>query len=206
MTSFSIRTRQDAPVGARDILAEIEDVAGFIPNVFGLIANSPVALAAIHSMNGFFRQSSFTPQEQEIIALSTSVENQCSYCVAGHTVLATAANVEGQVIADVRQSRPVSDRKLDVLRNFVVLLIRKRGNVTRQDVDRFLSGGYSNEQVFELIIGIATKVVTNFASKLAQIPVDDEFAMHTWHGELDVVESESGTPPKFQSPQVATGS
>lgn len=198
MTSFSIQTRESALIGSRDILAEIEDMAGFVPNVFGLIAISPVALAAIHSMNDFFRQSSFTPQEQEIIALVTSVENQCAYCIAGHTTFAGALSIDRKVIDDIRRSGETADNRIEALRHFVSLLVRQRGAVSVQEVDLFLAQGFTESQIFELIIGIATKVVTNFASKVAKIPVDDEFKANAWPNELERGQEQADTAAHSQ--------
>ena len=206
MTSFSIQTRESAPIGSRDILAEIEGMAGFVPNVFGLIANSPVALAAIHSMNGFFRQSSFTPQEQEVIALTTSVENRCAYCIAGHTTFADALNVDPKTVADIRRAEKTANNKTEALRRFVSLLIRERGAVAEREIDQFLAQGFTENHVFELIIGVATKVVTNFASKIARIPVDDEFAANAWPNEYERGEEQTDTTAHSQQTLAAVGS
>ncbi len=203
MTTFDIQTRKSASRGAREILAEIEDTAGFIPNVFGLIANSPNALAAAHAMNTFFRKSSFTEQEQEVIALATSVQNQCAYCVAGHTTFALAVGIAPSVVADVRRNTATTDRSTEALRHFVSCVVRERGAVSRQELASFIAGGFTLSQVFELLIGVATKTVTNFASKIAGIPVDEAFAAHVWSAEVD--SAEGYLPGHMQQPMTVAG-
>jgi len=185
MTAFNIHTRSGAPRESREILNDIEDMAGFVPNVFGLIANSPNALAGIHAMNVIFRQSSFSDQEQEVIALATSVENACGYCVAGHTTFALAVGIDASVVVDMRRSAKTSDKRLEALRHFVTMLVRMRGAIARQEIARFIASGFTVNQVFELLIGIAAKTVTNFASKMARIPVDEAFSANEWHAKID---------------------
>jgi uncharacterized peroxidase-related enzyme len=205
MTSYRIHTPENAPIGSRDILAEIEGMAGFVPNVFGLIANSPNALAALHAMNGFFKGSSFTPQEQEIIALATSVENRCSYCVAGHTTFAHALCVDPSVIEDVREARETTDNKAESLRLFVTRVVREKGAVSKQEVASFVAQGYTESQIFELLIGVATKMVTNFASKLANIPIDAAFAENAWAPEVGGETRVGGFRDDQKQPIAATG-
>lgn len=185
MTVFDIQTPTSAPRDSREILGDIEDMAGFVPNVFGLIANSPNALAGIHAMNAIFRQSSFSDQEQEVIALATSVENACGYCVAGHTTFALAVGIDPSVVADMRRNEKTSNTRLEALRHFVASLVSERGAVTRQEIAKFIASGFTVSQVFELLIGIAAKTVTNFASKMARIPLDEAFAANEWQAEID---------------------
>jgi len=39
----------------------------------------------------------------------------------------------------------------------------------------FLSAGYSKEQVLELIVGVAHKIMSNYINHIAETPIDDEF-------------------------------
>lgn len=186
MQDHIIHTHLNAPVDCREILADIEGAAGFIPNVYGLLTNAPKALAAVAALNRAFEQSSFSAQEREIIALVTSVENRCTYCVAGHTAFALHQGVDPKIVAAIRDSRVAPEPKLEALRHFTATLVRTRGDVESADVEDFFEAGFDSNHVFEVLIGIAAKVMTNFASKLAAIPLDEAFAPHAWSADATV--------------------
>ncbi len=180
MSGFKIHDVSTAPAGSRDILETLQSKIGFVPNVFGLIANSPVALDALVAVNACFEATSFTPAEREVISLATSVENQCRYCVAGHSTFAIEYGVSPVVVEAIRSGRAAGDKRLEALRRFTSTLLQKRGEVGARDIEAFLGAGFTEAQIFELLIGVIAKVMTNFTSKMAQIPVDDAFAGHSW--------------------------
>ena len=106
MTGFKIETAITAPAEARDILRAVEAGVGFVPNVYGVFAGAPEALKALAAINASFDATSFTPAEREIIALTTSVYNQCPYCVAGHSTFALAHGVDPDPVR--RAFRPLA--------------------------------------------------------------------------------------------------
>jgi len=191
MSGFKIHDASTAPADSRDILITLREKAGFVPNVFGLIANAPVALAALAAVNNGFEETSFTPAEREIISLATSVENQCRYCVAGHSTFAVALGVSPVEVEAIRSGKAAEDQRLEALRHFTSLLLQKKGEVSMRDIDAFLGAGFEEAHIFELLIGIIAKVMTNFASKLARIPVDDEFADHAWVPTTDMIKDKN---------------
>ena len=60
---------------------------GFVPNMYGVMANSPGLLDTyVHGYERFRALSGFTPAEQEVVLLAVSRENGCAYCVTARTV------------------------------------------------------------------------------------------------------------------------
>lgn len=57
-----------------------------------------------------------------------------------------------------------------------------RGLSTHRDVDGFLSAGYSERQVLEIILAIAVKTLSNYSNPLFHTPVDAMFASRAWRG------------------------
>lgn len=176
MHQFNIHTPMNAPAAARKSLASIESIAGFVPNVFGLLAHAPEALGALVSLNQFFENTHFSVHEREIVSLVASVENECQYCVAGHSAFASHHGIDPGVVDAIREQREVPDTRIEALRLFTALMVRSRGEITNADVERFLAAGFRSEQVLEVLIGIAAKTITNYASKLAAIPIDEQFS------------------------------
>ena len=83
MTTFKIHTAETAQAPADNLLIATESTLGFVPNLFGVLAESPTALRAFVKLNNLFAQTSFNATSREIIQIAVSVENTCNYCVAG---------------------------------------------------------------------------------------------------------------------------
>ncbi|KCZ93893.1 carboxymuconolactone decarboxylase family protein [Hyphomonas johnsonii] len=180
MTGFKIETLATAPAGSRDILDAIDAGLGFVPNVYGVFARAPNALSALAAINAGFDASSFTPGEREIIALTTSVYNQCPYCVAGHSTFALAHGVDPETVEAVRAGGLSKDTRLQVIGQLTLSILEKKGALGPSEIRSFLNAGFQPVHILELLVGIAGKTMTNFASKIARIPLDDAFAAQAW--------------------------
>ena len=180
MKAFTIHSPETASPPADDLLAGIRSRFGMVPNVFATIAESPVALRAFIELNSHFAESSFDATNRELIQTAASVENQCSYCVAGHTAFAEMQDVPREIMDAVRDNRPLADRKLEALNSFTRALVRDRGMIPERELQRFLDAGHSQAQVLEVILGVCIKTFSNLASNAIGIPLDDAFAAHAW--------------------------
>ena len=55
-----------------------------------------------------------------------------------------------------------------------------RGFVSDAEVQTFLDAGYTKASVLAVILGVALKVVSNYSNHVAETPVNEEFAKHSW--------------------------
>lgn len=162
----------------RTILAKAKDQAGFIPNMYAGMANSPGLLATYLDGYGRFRASSgFTPAEQEVVFLTISRLNGCGYCMAAHSMIARKKSmVPGDTLAAVREDRPISDKKLAALAAFTETMVESRGLPLRAEAKAFLAAGYTERQILEIVLAIAVKTLSNYANHLLHTEIDDVFA------------------------------
>ena len=71
--SLSAQSIDNAEPNAKPILDKALEQVGFIPNMYGLMVNSPGLLDTyLHGYKLFREQSGFTPAEQEIVFLTIS--------------------------------------------------------------------------------------------------------------------------------------
>lgn len=180
MTQFDVYTSSNAPDGSREILAAVEANWKFIPNLHGILAESPIALEAYSAVFTLFGKSSFTPSEQQVVFMAISYENNCEYCVSGHSALAAGAKVPAQAIQAIREGRAIADAKLQALRAFSQRLVRQRGVVDATEVDAFLAAGYTKAQVLEILVALAAKTISNYSNHVAKTPLDDFMAKTAW--------------------------
>lgn len=175
-------TGSDADSLAAGRLREAKTKLGFVPNMYGVMANSPGLLDTyVHGYDRFRAMSGFTPAEQEVVLLTISRENGCTYCVAAHSFIADKmSGVPEGVTNAIRDGEPVMDARLGALHDFTRTMVVKRGLPDKSDVAAFLEAGYSERQILEIVLAIAVKTLSNYANHLFHTPVDDVFAGRAW--------------------------
>lgn len=180
MADFAVYSETDAPEGARDRLAGAKKSLGFVPNLFGTFAEAPVALEAYQTLGGIFDKSSFTATERQIVRLSSSFVNECHYCMAAEAAVSNLQKVDADIVAALREGRPLADPKLETLRRFTAQVTERRGWVSDEDVQAFLNAGYTRANVLEVIVGVAQKVLSNYTNHIAKTPLDEPFKPLAW--------------------------
>jgi len=180
MTGFTPRTIDDAPAAARPLLEGAEEQLGFVPNLFGVFAAAPPALEAYQAISAAFARTSLSPVEQQVVLLAASGENGCAYCVAAHTVIARGQAVPDDVVAALREGRPLDDPRLEALRRFTLQVVQKRGWVEAADLEAFEAAGYDRAQVLEVILGVTQKTLSNYTNHVAETPLDPAFRDAAW--------------------------
>ena len=129
MKAFKIHTEDTASPPADKALGEVKSTLGFIPNVFAVIAESAPALQAFVDLNNHLASSSLSATERELVQITTSVENECRYCVAGHSAFAAMQEVSDEVVEAARSGGPIPDDRLNALHRLTLSLVRRKGSV-----------------------------------------------------------------------------
>ena len=167
---------ETAPEKSLPLLENIQKSFKFIPNLFGVFANSPVLLEGYLGLEKTSEKGSLTAVERQIVLLSASVENSCNYCTAAHsTVLKSFMHVPADVVSAVRANAPVSDPKLNALVALTKEIVSKRGHVEAQTIEHFLAAGYRKDQILEVLIGVALKTMSNYLDHISPTELDPAF-------------------------------
>jgi uncharacterized peroxidase-related enzyme len=181
MTQFTAHTTDTAPAASRPLLEDVGKTLGFIPNLYGVFAESPAALRGGLAIYEAFSSSSLSPVEQQIVMLAVSEANDCAYCVAAHSTLAKRfVNVAPEVVDAVRKRTPIADGRLDALARFTRKVVEQRGMLADGDVDAFLRNGFTRAQVLEVLLGVGMKTFNNYVDHIAHTPLNDQFADDAW--------------------------
>ncbi len=180
MPKFTVHDPTSAPEPSRSILEQSRKALGFVPNLYGVLAESPAVLKGYTSLSAIFEGGSLSATERQVVLLTASFENGCDYCMSAHTAIARMQRVPTGVVAAIRGGAPIQDRKLEALREFTRELVRQRGWVAEEKVQTFLDAGYTRAQVLEVILGVGLKTISNYANHLAGTPLDAAFKSHAW--------------------------
>ncbi len=153
---------------------------GFVPSPVAKAAASPELLG--HLLAGFraFDQTSLTPAEREVLALTVAHEHGCSYCMALHSALASQAPELSALVPALRAGAPLADARLEALRLFVRELVRERGQAGRQAWQRLEHAGFSSAQALELVLGVGVYVLSTFTNSVVDAALDPAFTAFAW--------------------------
>ena len=180
MTQFTAYTADTAPEAAQPTLAAVKTAFGFVPNLQAHMAESPELLAGYSALWDLFSKSTLTPHEQQVVYLTSNFENECHYCMAGHTTLAKMQKMDAGVIRALRDGTPLPDAKLEALHVFATKVVRNRGWVSDADVDAFIGAGYTRRNVLDVVLGVATKVMSNYTNHIVHTPLDAFMKGNEW--------------------------
>lgn len=180
MTDFTLHDIDSAPHDAKPLLEGSKKSMGMIPSLHAVMAEAPQLLEAYQTLHGLFGDASFDANEQTVVWQSINVENECHYCVPAHTGIANMMKVPEEITEALRNETPLPDEKLEALREFTLAVVRKRGNVTRDDLQAFYDAGYGKQQVLEVILGVAQKTMSNYVNHIAETPIDEPFKKFEW--------------------------
>ncbi len=180
MTTFTIHTADSAPAESRARLETAQRRKGLIPNLYGVLAEAPIALEAYELLASLLMRSSFTATERHVVWFTINAYHDCHYCMAAHTLLAKGEKVPEDVIETARAVRSYADPKLEALRVFTLILVENRGWTSPEDLEAFLGAGFTKQNVLEIVVVIAHKVLSNYTNHIVDTPVDDAFKRFTW--------------------------
>ena len=180
MSNYRVYTIEDAPENSRTILEDTQKKFGFIPNLFGVLAESPSALEGYASIGDAFSKSSLSPIEQQVVLLATSFENGCTYCMAAHSAVAKMVKASDDVTHALRTGGAIPDGRLEALRTFTRSVVEKRGWISQEDIQSFLDSGFDKAQILEVITGVAQKTLSNYTNHIAHTPLDEAFQTFAW--------------------------
>lgn len=179
--NYEVKTIENAPKNAKPVLEAAKKAYGFVPNLLGTMANHPALLKNYwEGSANLSANSTLTAEEQQVAFLAASYENNCHYCMAAHTSIGQMQKIDQSILDALRTGTPIPNAKLEALSQYVKEVTIKRGRVSEEAVDAFLSAGFTQDNVLEVITIVSLKVMTNYINFVAQTKVDSAFEPNAW--------------------------
>lgn len=175
MSRLPIQTPDTAQPQARPRIEAAIRNNGFLPNLIGVLANSPAALQMYQDVGAINATTSLTPFEREVVQITAAVANGCGFCVAGHTALSKKKlQAPDELVEALRHTRALSDPKLNALAQFTLAVMRSHGNVDDEELSALRAAGYDDQQAVEVVLGVALATLCNYTNNLARTPINKE--------------------------------
>lgn len=143
-----------------------------ITNLERTMARAPALLEGYLQLSQQLAMTSLAPVEQQIVCLCASLENECEYCAAWHSMLAASAGLSPPDLAALRTGAALSTPRLEALRRFTVEMMHTRGAVGDESLAMFLAAGWSPSQALEIVLAVGLKTLSNYAARLTGVTLD----------------------------------
>jgi uncharacterized peroxidase-related enzyme len=180
MVDFTVHDEQTAPEQSRPMVAAAKRRLGFVSTLSGVMAESPELLAGYNALYQQFLASSLPGAARHVVLITVSAINECAYCVAAHSTMALRAGLTPEAVAALRDGKPLDDPRLQAVHAFTRAVVEGRGWVDDEQIEAFLSAGYTRRHVLDVILGVGLKTLSNYTNHVAHTPLDPAWAAQEW--------------------------
>jgi len=161
-------------------MLEVQEKAGFIPNVFLTLAHRPAEFRAFFAYHDalMLKEGGLSKAEREMIVVATSGANDCLYCIVAHgailRVYAKNPLVADQVAVNYRKA-DITPRQKAMLA-FALKVAQKSVEIVDDDFTALRLHGFSDEDIWDIgaiaaffarILRIAPCATTQYWQSLA---------------------------------------
>jgi len=179
ISRFPVPSLEGLPDDIRAKILEVQEKAGFVPNVFLAFAHRPAEFRAFFAYHDalLLRESGLSKGDKEMIIVATSGINRCLYCVVAHGALLRIYE-KNPLVAD---QVAVNHRKADItprqraMLDFAVKVTSESHLVGDADFAALREHGFSDDDAWD-IAGIAALFgLSNRIANVSSMRPNDEF-------------------------------
>ena len=179
VSRYPVPELKDLPEDVRQRILEVQEKAGFIPNVFLTLAHRPDEFRAFVAYHDalLLRESGLSKGEKEMIIVAPSGVNRCLYCVVAHGAILRVYE-KNPLIAD---QVAVNHRKADIsarqkaMLDFALKVCLKADEVGEADFELLKSHGFDEEDIWDIGAITALFGLSNRMANLVSMRPNDEF-------------------------------
>ena len=180
ISRFPVPELQDLPEDMRQRILDVQQKAGFVPNVFLALAHRPAewrAFMAWHDALLLKETGGLSKGDREMIIVATSAVNHCLYCVVAHGAILRIYEKKPLVADQVA----INHRKADItprqraMLDFALKVCSESHTVDDTDFDALHAHGFSDEDIWDIGAITAFFGLSNRLANLSAMRPNDEF-------------------------------
>ncbi len=175
---------KDLPDDIKAKVLEVQEKAGFVPNVFLAFARRPAEWRAFFAYHDALmapesvgRTSNLTKGDREMIVTVTSAANNCLYCVVAHGALLRIYEkrplVADQVAVNYRKA-DITPRQRAML-DFAMKVCRHSDDVNDADFEPLHAHGFDDEDIWDIAAITAFFGLSNRMASFSNMMPNPEF-------------------------------
>ncbi|MDR5760284.1 peroxidase-related enzyme [Caballeronia sp. LZ035] len=179
ISRYPVPQPQDWPDDIRTRILDVQEKAGFVPNVFLTLAHRPAEFRAFFAYHDalMLKEGGLSKGEREMIVVATSAVNECLYCVVAHGAILRIYE-KNVLVAD---QVAVNHRKADItprqhaMLDFALKVCRASGSVDDSDFVTLRAHGFNDEDIWDIAAITAFFGLSNRMANVISMRPNDEF-------------------------------
>ena len=180
ISRFPVHELADIPEDLRTRMLDVQDKAGFIPNVFLTLAHRPDecrAFFAYHDALMLKETPALNKAEREMIVVTTSGANDCVYCVVAHGAILRVYTKNPRVADQVA----INHRKAEItpkqraMLDFALMVCLHSNEIDEPDFATLLEHGFTEDDIWDIGSITAFFGMSNRLANMSSMRPNDEF-------------------------------
>ena len=179
VSRFPVPDLAEMPEDIRTRILAVQEKAGFIPNVFLVLAHRPDEFRAFFAYHDALMEKpgNLTKAEREMIVVATSNLNQCQYCVVAHGAI-LRIRAKDPLIAD---QVAINYRKADItgrqkaMLDFAVRVSTEAYTVSDSDFETLRAHGFDDDDIWDIAAISAFFGLSNRLANVTSMRPNAEF-------------------------------
>ncbi len=179
ISRFPLAELADLPEDVRERILAVQQKAGFVPNVFLMLAHRPAEFRAFFDYHDALmeKDEGLSKAEREMIVVATSGLSHCLYCVVAHgavlRIRARNPRVADQLATNHRKAE-ITPRQRAML-DFAVKLSQRGETLEEEDFARLREQGFDQQAIWDIGAITAFFAMSNRLVHLAGTPPNEAF-------------------------------
>lgn len=179
ISRFPVPELASLPADIRARIEQVQEKAGFIPNVFLTLAHRPDEFRAFFAYHDalMLKDGNLSKGEREMIVVATSAVNGCLYCVVAHGALVRIYEKQpllADQIAVNYLKADLSARQKAILA-FAMKVCEHSGQVGDDDYATLRGHGLNDEDIWDIAAITAFFGMSNRIANTVSMRPNDEF-------------------------------
>jgi uncharacterized peroxidase-related enzyme len=180
MTRYPLPDLNALPEDIRTKVLEVQEKAGFIPNVFLALARRPAewrAFFAYHDALMLKEDGHLTKGDREMIVTATSAANNCLYCVVAHGAILRIYEKKPLVADQVAVNYLKADitPRQKAMLDFAMKVCQHSDQIQDQDFAALHAHGFDDEDIWDIAAITAFFGLSNRMASFSNMMPNSEF-------------------------------
>ena len=180
ISRFPVPELADIPEDLRTRMLEVQEKAGFIPNVFLTLAHRPAECRAFFAYHDALMDKvtpTLNKAEREMIVVATSGANDCVYCVVAHGAILRIYTKNPRIADQVA----INHRKAEItpkqraMLDFALKVCLHSNEIDEPDFAALREHGFTEDDIWDIGSITAFFGMSNRIANMSSMRPNDEF-------------------------------
>ncbi len=100
--------------------------------------------------------------------------DKCDFCAVAHRAIGKSMGANVDSLDALNQGKVITDTKDRAIAEFTISVVKNRGWVPEDDVQKFLAAGYTQQQILEVVLVVTIKTLSNYSNHFTKPTANKE--------------------------------